>query len=1453
MMFKQKGIKKAFSSVLSFALVLSLISVFQASTEAADNPAVHAAAATGSVNLLDPSLFTPVADVNLKVSSEDPNHPGADALRTGGSGYWRNSSSNVYMNDYSPSSLALTLDLGAPKTVDKLYLELPNTIPNIQSNATRFEVYYSNDISSWESAPTVTDSAYNYDWKGNGWTLAGGTETEGLWSFVTYNGQQWGFDTKTFLYPFTARYVMINTVLVGPRDLRSNDDASKMGLSGLAIYGKDAINNATVLEPAKAAYSTWDQAAPITTTINFADGQTLASVTKGGNTLLAGTDYSLSGNTVTFELPYLAKLPLGTNEFAFHFNNGDPSIFALDVTARGYGANHKTIKMNAIEGVSPFNILGGAMETDEPVEGVTKRIRDAYHGYYGNQPMATAADDHIINVWDSTLNKNVFKVKADGRGLNNEFEEKVRDGEYAHKGVFDPEKGYVVGGAAITDRQRVEIRPSEDSTNDFTAYEGDLVSYEWLWNIPDGNQWNQPNFRHLFQLKATNAHKKDTLPGGNAGGENGAYILAISISGTTNRTLVVNHNRYDGDKTMLRIPLKEIDGHWIKVELDALISDSGWFTVKITDKVTGKIYTFDNPDVFQPFADKGATDGGKDLWRRPERSGGFETEYPATFDQYLRPKWGIYRSSANGTNSAYDAELQLSDITISKVASGLSSMNLALNKKAYNVGPTAGANPVQQQSVTANVYGNANKLTNGVLQDPKVWPVTSVTSLDQIGNYSWLGTDGERKGGFVIDLGQAMDFSQLRLFAKSTRLKGATVYVSDDLGNHSTAAEFDAMTFTQVDKKTADGYTFASGNNDGGTDSEDSSYPINLGKTYHSRFIKVTVENASGGNADTDLTGPPRLTQVQVFNAPTPPQNLRVDISGSAKTVKWESNASSAGYTVYNGEAVLADLAASETSFILPSDVTDLSNIAVRTKGTDPYSRKFMISAPTLLVPVFAESVSLNKSSLTINKGSSEQLEATVLPSNAANKTVVWHSSDDTVATVDQTGLVAGIKEGSATITATVEGTAIKAEAAITVTKSNGSTGPETNPGSPTPSPTAPPTGNTGIIDVEKDAKVTKETTADGSSVTKVAVNADKLEKALTVPVVLIEVKGSDSIAHVELPGNAIQNAISKQGNAIIQIKANGASYELPISLFKELPKDSNVSVMISKVTGKAGDDINEAVKSLNAKTLISNPIEFTVLVNGTEKSDFGGVYVNRSISLGALTVDSSKATAVWVDSNNQLHFVPAIVAAKDGSSEITIRSPHNRIYTVIQSEKSFADLQGHWAKADVELLANKWILNGKTDQQFAPDAQITRAEFAAMSVRSLGLVEVKADGFNDVQPSDWFAGAVSTAFKAGLINGYEDGAFRPNANMTREQMVAMMIRAIKAGGKEIQTDQALLNRFADLSDIADWSRDAVSQALTAGLIKGISDKTFAPGEPATRAQAAVTLKRMLQSLQFIN
>ncbi|MGO4272848.1 S-layer homology domain-containing protein, partial [Paenibacillus sp. TAF58] len=94
---------------------------------------------------------------------------------------------------------------------------------------------------------------------------------------------------------------------------------------------------------------------------------------------------------------------------------------------------------------------------------------------------------------------------------------------------------------------------------------------------------------------------------------------------------------------------------------------------------------------------------------------------------------------------------------------------------------------------------------------------------------------------------------------------------------------------------------------------------------------------------------------------------------------------------------------------------------------------------------------------------------------------------------------------------------------------------------------------------------------------------------------------------------------------------------------------------------------------------------------------------------------------------------------------------------------------------------------------------------------------------------------------------------FRPGENITREQMVTMIVRALKTGGKPLQVSDASLNTFSDGAMIADWAKEAAAEVLTAGIVQGTSSTTFSAKQNATRAQSAVMLKRMLHYLQFIN
>ncbi|MDU7472547.1 MAG: S-layer homology domain-containing protein, partial [Paenibacillus macerans] len=227
------------------------------------------------------------------------------------------------------------------------------------------------------------------------------------------------------------------------------------------------------------------------------------------------------------------------------------------------------------------------------------------------------------------------------------------------------------------------------------------------------------------------------------------------------------------------------------------------------------------------------------------------------------------------------------------------------------------------------------------------------------------------------------------------------------------------------------------------------------------------------------------------------------------------------------------------------------------------------------------------------------------------------------------------------------------------------------------------------------------------------------------------------------------------------------------------------------------------------------------------------------------------QATAVRIDENGRIRFVPSIFS---NNGLVTIRSPYDGAYAVIETDHSFADVNGHWAQEDIVLMANKLLIEGRGQGLFVPDDSVSRAEFAAMLVRALGLDDEPngAAPFRDVAPGAWYAGAVRAAHEAQLIDGFEDGTFRSMEPITREQAAVMIVRAMVYAGAAPVAD-VTPKTFADAADIAPWARDAVKRLAEASVIHGLSERTFGPREHVTRAQSAALLKRTLQAMQFIN
>ena len=172
-----------------------------------------------------------------------------------------------------------------------------------------------------------------------------------------------------------------------------------------------------------------------------------------------------------------------------------------------------------------------------------------------------------------------------------------------------------------------------------------------------------------------------------------------------------------------------------------------------------------------------------------------------------------------------------------------------------------------------------------------------------------------------------------------------------------------------------------------------------------------------------------------------------------------------------------------------------------------------------------------------------------------------------------------------------------------------------------------------------------------------------------------------------------------------------------------------------------------------------------------------------------------------------------------------------------------FTDISGHWAQKDIAYMYEKGIVNGKTATLFEPNSNVTRAEFAAIALRSLGIETKSYNGeFSDVSHDDWYADIVKTVSDNGIMNGYE-GAFRPNDYINREEMAAILVRLYE---KTIGSLDDAAGNFADGDRISDWAKSSVYKAVSCGLMNGMSDEFFEPLSSATRAQAASVLKRWI-------
>ena len=223
---------------------------------------------------------------------------------------------------------------------------------------------------------------------------------------------------------------------------------------------------------------------------------------------------------------------------------------------------------------------------------------------------------------------------------------------------------------------------------------------------------------------------------------------------------------------------------------------------------------------------------------------------------------------------------------------------------------------------------------------------------------------------------------------------------------------------------------------------------------------------------------------------------------------------------------------------------------------------------------------------------------------------------------------------------------------------------------------------------------------------------------------------------------------------------------------------------------------------------------------------------------------------------NSLYDMADALILGGEGSDQgLSGKHPDVKPARLVTPGLTFADTDGHANQAAIEALAARGIINGMGDGTFGPDKTMTRAQFAAIVIRGLGLPQKAVTVFGDVKATDWHAPYVGSAYTYGIVNGRSANAFDPNGTITRQEAALMVARAAKLCGMDTEMSSLavrdVLAQFVDYVTAADWARAGLAFCYQEGILDD-SALEIQPKAAIKRCEIAQMLYHLLGSAQLL-
>ncbi|MEK3885534.1 endo-1,4-beta-xylanase [Paenibacillus sp. PL2-23] len=362
-------------------------------------------------------------------------------------------------------------------------------------------------------------------------------------------------------------------------------------------------------------------------------------------------------------------------------------------------------------------------------------------------------------------------------------------------------------------------------------------------------------------------------------------------------------------------------------------------------------------------------------------------------------------------------------------------------------------------------------------------------------------------------------------------------------------------------------------------------------------------------------------------------------------------------------------------------------------------------------------------------------------------------------------------------------------------------------------------------------------------------ISSDSLKKALELAArrdggkkqIAIEVpKQANALAYeIELPAQSLNG----EQHFTLQMKTEHATLNIPSNMLSGKASNAPISIRVAKAS-------TEGMNAAAREQIGDRPVLDLNVYLGNEQLEWNNPEAPVIISVPYVPTEGElaqpNAIVVWyIAGNGDISSIPN--GRYDAASGTVIfHTTHFSTYAVASVVTSFDDLAGvPWANQAIDAMAARDVIRGTAEHTFSPTAAMKRGDFIALLVRALELQSAGADTatFIDVKASAYYHQELAIAQKLGIATGFEDGTFRPDQSLSRQDMMVLTARAAAAAGKTLEGDGSL-EGYADVSSLSAYAVASAASLSQSGIVNGKNGK-LAPHESLTRAEAAVILYRI--------